>query len=916
MRVIYKDLTLHHYSRKEGLVVPELGMALDGHRPCEWSFVSHAHADHVARHEKILCSERTGLLLRKRFGIGKDRIETLTWSEVKEVNGYEIRLFPAGHIFGSAMILLTRLSDKQTLLYTGDFKTRKSRTAEAPVFPKADTMIMETTYGLPKYVFPAVEETEREIKQFVLEAIENEETPIIFGYSLGKAQEAIALLAELGVPTLSHSSVAKMTEVIRQEIPQLPAPLILEKEIPSGYAVVCPPNAVRSQVIRKLKKTRTAMLSGWGLNPGSEYRYRVNRVFPLSDHGDYEELMTAVKAVQPKNVVTLHGFAREFARDLRELGYNAWSLWGDDQTELSLGLAKETGTVAEGDQQHTPQGEFGEFITLIHTVGKTASQLKKVEAVSHFLNRFSTNQTTLQIISTWLTGHAFSRSSAYRALGVGSAMVRQALLECAKISLAQFRTYSTGVNDLSRTARLVLENHLQSDSIVNHFTIEEVQEKLMQLAEAKGSLEKVRHLASVFTTLHPVEAEAFVKLLSGDLRIGLKDGLVEEAIAKCFQVQLSLVKRAHMLTGDLGETAFLAKEQKLETAQLIPQVPIQVMLASPEPDSESIWQRVEAQKEGEDEEKNEGEERQTQTAWVEHKYDGIRLQLHKKGGQVSVFSRDLRPLNANFPEIIEAAKTLPDCILDGELIAYEEGKKLTFFDLQKRLGKNRNQGDLFLGNAIPVEFVAFDCLWSDGQSHLDQPLIERRKALELLKLEHPFHAIERYEANSPEELDNLFKQARAAGNEGLIIKDPSSHYTPGRRGKTWLKLKKAEVTLDCVIVAAEQGHGKRAELLSDYTFAVRDEVTGALRTIGKAYSGLTDLEIEELTEELKLITIEKKRRKHLVEPKVVLEIAFDSLNKSKRHDSGLAMRFPRIKALRRDKAATEIDTLQFAQTLV
>ncbi|RYD35926.1 MAG: DNA ligase, partial [Verrucomicrobiaceae bacterium] len=218
--------------------------------------------------------------------------------------------------------------------------------------------------------------------------------------------------------------------------------------------------------------------------------------------------------------------------------------------------------------------------------------------------------------------------------------------------------------------------------------------------------------------------------------------------------------------------------------------------------------------------------------------------------------------------------------------------------------------------SVPLRFIAFDLLWKDGEDLLGQPLLDRRAKLESLALVSPFETIAIHPADDPGEIERLFKQSLQDGHEGLIAKDPASSYSPGRRGKSWLKLKGVMPTLDCVVVAAEQGHGKRSDVLSDYTFAVRDETNGALRVLGKAYSGLTDQEIEELTEHFTRNTLRKERRKHHVEPDIVLEIAFDAIRPSPRHDSGLALRFPRIKAIRRDKTVADIDTLQSARALL
>ena len=302
--------------------------------------------------------------------------------------------------------------------------------------------------------------------------------------------------------------------------------------------------------------------------------------------------------------------------------------------------------------------------------------------------------------------------------------------------------------------------------------------------------------------------------------------------------------------------------------------------------------------------------------WLEDKYDGIRCQLHKVGGRVALYSRDLKDVTSTFFEIVDSANILTqDVVLDSEIVAMRGQDVLPFAELQRRLG--RRQGDLFMREEVPIKLVVFDLLWSQAQSLLNRPLLERRLALEGLKpLPHNFVLAHITQAKSAEEIDAAFDAARGRGNEGLMIKDPKSPYTPGRRGLTWLKLKKAFATLDCVVVGAEYGHGKRNKVLSDYTFAVRDEQTGELKVIGKAYTGLTDAEIAQLTAHFLKTAVRQHGRYFEVSPDTVLEIAFDKIQLSVRHNSGLAMRFPRIVRLRADKSPAEIDTLANARKLV
>jgi DNA ligase-1 len=265
---------------------------------------------------------------------------------------------------------------------------------------------------------------------------------------------------------------------------------------------------------------------------------------------------------------------------------------------------------------------------------------------------------------------------------------------------------------------------------------------------------------------------------------------------------------------------------------------------------------------------------------------------------------------------VRAAQAMEgDFIADGELLAWKDGRALPFAELQKRLG--RKGGDLFLGEEIPVSISFYDLLWRNGRVLLREPLALRRELLvELLgRSPNTFVLAPTLKASSAVEVEAAFLAARGRGHEGLIAKDPASAYMPGRRGLAWLKLKKAFATLDVVVVAVEFGHGKRREVLSDYTYSVRDAENDRLVTVGKAYSGLTDAEIAGLTQHFLENTLEDNGRRRSVVPDVILEIAFDSIQASSRHESGFALRFPRINRIRTDKTVADIDTLETCRRL-
>jgi DNA ligase 1 len=436
-------------------------------------------------------------------------------------------------------------------------------------------------------------------------------------------------------------------------------------------------------------------------------------------------------------------------------------------------------------------------------------------------------------------------------------------------------------------------------------TVSDVADGFAAIAAATSADERVARMTELFRRADAVEARFIGRVASRETRIGLREGLLEEAIATAFDAPLDDVRRAHMLTGEIGEAALLARGGRLAEARLHVGRPIRFMLASPVADAAEVMKRV-------------GDE-----AWIEDKYDGIRAQLHADAdGRVMLFSRDLNDVTRSFPEIALAAEALvaeAPLVIDGELVPWREGSVLDFASLQTRLGRVRPSKELLA--EVPVVLVAFDLLHHRGVDLLEAPLRERRAALDGFGL--PERTNERMllshlgTARSVEEVDRHFDDARDRRNEGLMVKDPDSFYQPGRRGLGWLKLKKALATLDCVVVGVEWGHGKRRGVLSDYTFAIRetDEPDARLLTIGKAYTGLTDAEIAEMTEHFKGITLQDFGRYRTVVPEVVVEIAFDRIMRSSRHRSGFAMRFPRIVRTRDDKAPSEIDTLASVEAL-
>jgi DNA ligase-1 len=523
------------------------------------------------------------------------------------------------------------------------------------------------------------------------------------------------------------------------------------------------------------------------------------------------------------------------------------------------------------------------FAQLCESIAATTKKNEKVSLVANYLSTAPVEDSALAAL--YLCGRAFPRREE-RILSIGFSILLRAVAKIARKNPPDLAPVLRHHGDLGAGAEEILREHPVRSSL----TLPQIAEAFASLAQQRGPAAKQALLEHTLQRLSALEAKYFIKIATGELRIGLKESLVEEAIAKAFDQPLSAVQRANMLLGDITDVLRLAFANQLASVSLQLFRPISVMLASP---AETPADLVAAFPNG---------------ALVEDKFDGIRAQVHKRASQVEIYSRTLDRVT-EFPELLDPFRRITgDFILDGEIVGWRDGRAIPFTELQQRLG--RKQIDLFTSGQLPVSFVVFDLLLLDGRTLLDTALAERRLLLErlLAKAEQPALQFTRAElCRTVEEIEDRFLLALQTGNEGLLAKAPESPYVPGRRGQFWMKLKRPLATLDVVVTIAEYGHGKRRGLLSDYTFAVRDDAR--LVNIGKAYSGLTDLEIRELTQYFLEHTTEDRGFQRDVQPTIVLEVAFNNIQRSDRHNSGFALRFPRIVRLRPDKPVAEIDTL-------
>ena len=444
---------------------------------------------------------------------------------------------------------------------------------------------------------------------------------------------------------------------------------------------------------------------------------------------------------------------------------------------------------------------------------------------------------------------------------------------------------------------------LFQEQAMTSLTLSSVYDRLKKIADAIGSgsgKDKKNILKGLLIDSSPLEAKYLIKLINGEMRIGLTEGLVEIAVSKAFNEELKHVREAMLVSGDISKVVLLTKRKLLHTELIKPLTPISYMLADVMFNAEEIIKYYQ------------------KPLICEYKYDGIRAQMHKFGQQIRLFSRKLADVTNAFPELVNAAilTKLPsslssdvDFILDGEVMAFQNGKPLHFQELQKRLRKKNVTEQII--TQIPLIYMVYDIMYFNGEHTVRKSIRERKEILSNMSFKEPIVNSSYEVVNTEQGIIEMFESSIDMGHEGLVLKDPDSQYHPGKRGRYWMKLKEELDTIDAVIVIAEYGHGKRAGVLSDYTFAVRDDVnSNKLRTIGKAYSGLTDGEITEITKILKSTMTKDEGYRIVVKPEIVLEIAFDSIQKSDRHDSGFALRFPRIKNIRKDKDITDIDTLQ------
>ncbi len=536
-----------------------------------------------------------------------------------------------------------------------------------------------------------------------------------------------------------------------------------------------------------------------------------------------------------------------------------------------------------------PSASFQALAETLEKVRGTRSKNEKVGLLSSYLKGLTPEEA--EVAAMVASGRSSERGSKDEAQ-VGYSTLLDVLREVTGATRDDVSKIYLRHGDLGEVAEELLVEKREQPLFNEPLTLADVSGAFARLRglKGKGSAEARKGVVkSLLLRASPVEGKYVVKVLTGEMRTGLVSGLLEEAIGSAYGLSKEEAARAHMVLGDIGVFARQAAGGEASEARIRPFRPVNFMLAEPLATAGDIAEHF------------------GKKVYAECKYDGVRAQVHRSKGEVRVYSRRLEDITSSFPEVVNAvAAARGEFVLDGEVVPFADGRPLPFQLLQRRLRRMEDFEDA--ASRAPVTYFAFDVLLQGSKETVDLPLSKRRQILSRLARGTGVRMAESTDVRTGDEVQRAFRSSRAAGYEGLVVKDPDSVYGMGKRGSGWVKLKEELETIDAVIVAAEYGHGKRAGVISDYTFAVRDG--DRFKTIGKAYSGLTDKEIEEMTKRLKEITVRDHGYSREVSPEVVVEVAFDSIQRSARHDGGYALRFPRIKRIRTDKSVADIDTIE------
>jgi DNA ligase-1 len=537
---------------------------------------------------------------------------------------------------------------------------------------------------------------------------------------------------------------------------------------------------------------------------------------------------------------------------------------------------------------------FQKLAETAQEINETRSTNAKVKLCAEYFRSITADE-DLNLATQFLAEGAFSSVSGKRA-SVGSRTYSTCAAEFCEIDYEKvFKPCKTALGSGSEAIEKLMYNIEVARKKRNpeQLSLAEVENIYHDLYRASSRADKQQVLRRAWTKMTPLEIKYFTRIMSqGSLRIGFETKSVVSALAEAFDKDIEEVRYAYMITGSTGKTAVLCKNDELEEATFKLFHPLSFMLASPI-ESRSV---------------------DNLNAYIaEEKFDGMRAQAHISGQQVELYSRDLNEISHSFPEIMQffLKRDLPNLVLDGEICVYRDKKILPFQLLQKRMGRKK-PGKKILGK-YPVLFISYDVLYYKDQPTFDLTLLERRKFLEELSESHSLPITNQFEVKNYDHIDELFDRALAHGNEGLLLKKKDSSYEYGQRRKSWLKVKKPGGTLDTVIMYAHAGSGKRGGYYSDFTLGISvkedERYEEEFIPIGKAYSGYTDKEMEQLNQRIKDLTVERYGPTLRLIPEIVVELEFDDIQVNKRTKANYTLRLPRFKAIRWDLGPEDTDTL-------
>jgi DNA ligase 1 len=741
-----------------GLHVPSAGLWLDPRGRRDFAFVSHAHSDHTGRHGTILATPATAALARARDPACRAEFIELPYGQRRQFERFAATLIPAGHVLGSAQIHIE--CEDGDLLYTGDFKRRAGRSTGPAAAVHAETLVMETTYGLPRYRFPAVEESFAAVRAFCAGALEDGQVPVLLGYSLGKAQEILAGLCGEGFPILVHKSITAVAEVYRRFGVGM-APFAEWDGGPAdGHVLVCPPAATGSRAYGSLARKRVAALTGWAVDSPTVHRMGVDEAIVLSDHAGYGELLEHVAEVAPSRVLTLHGFAQEFARDLRARGVDAWALTGPNQLEWEA-MASPGPLVSPKGLPELRAGGFEAFSAVCEDIRRASGQAAKCALLASFLRGLRSHE--LRHIAVWFTGRAFPPADT-RTTGLDRALLEKALAGASGLPREEVRALARSGNGPGQTAADVMARR---EGPVGSHAIARVAAAFAAMASKRNPCDKTDILSGLLRDMHPSAAGCLAGIVAGDLRLGLHTDGLTGAIAAAFGSDPLLVHDVNMLTSDPGATAAYAAAGKLEEAGLTlfqTLCPMPATSAGDIPSPSGL---------------------PTPPFWTEPLLHGIRAQIHAKSGQAEIYAHDGRTITGLFPAIATAACLIhTEAVLDGHIITWTNGRP----DACVRLPEESPTGDLFEPRPDTATFTAFDLPASGGATHLRKPLAARRAILAGMSLPDLLDVVPVSFADSLDSLRETAAAAHSAGHRGIIVKDPTSPYAPGRPSGAWIAI--------------------------------------------------------------------------------------------------------------------------------